>query len=323
MRLRRPGDNVVSVAATGPGVSFRAIRLDREKLPIQMLAQTPFTAQVRAQTAGFLETPRVFLEGYTAVVNGKDTPVQRSPGSLVMVPVPAGESKVVVEYIGPSQLRLAWWVSLGCFAAWPWLVLGMSAYAPSGLARFASRCYRPACFIVAGALVIIAGVGAVRSIRQAHANYGSLRLEVKLATQPAYPKEPLLVVGRTGAADCVFLSYEPDNRVRVGFDHWSSGGPLSEPLEIDLTQTHTVEITCGGLYPPSRLFGRVALPHSPNRLVIKLDGKIVLDQPTPFHVAGADEVYLGRNPVGIGGVSSLFSGSILKAERFQVAPTAP
>jgi hypothetical protein len=279
--------------------------------------QTPFTAKVKATNAGFLETPHMFIEGYSARVNGRATPVRRSPHGFAMIPVPAGKSDVVLRYPGPLSLRIAWFVSLACFAVWPSLVLAAanSSRAPR-IAHFAAQAKRPLLVAVAAALGITATVWVVNHLHTIHEAYGSLRLQVKLPARPVNSKEPLLTIGRPGAADCVFVVYERDGQVRFGFDHWGFGGPLSDAIAVDLTQPHTMEITLGGLYPTSRLFGRAPLPKQYAKLRVTLDGKPVLDQEQPFHPASAQQVYLGRNPVGTAGVSPQFSGLILSAERF-------
>lgn len=319
LRLSRDGPNAVSVAATAAGVTFRVIPIVREKLPVRLVAQTPFTTQIRMREAGFVETPRVFLDGYAARVNGRAAPVQRSPGSLVMVPVPAGDSDLVVEYVGPPRLRVAWWLSVSCFALWPWCVLSAACRASPVPPRPAAPARRAAIFAVLATLVVLGLITAAAALRQKPAASGSLRLEVKLPAQAAYAREPLLTTGRSGAGDGVFLIYEAGGAVRIGIDHWGTGGPTSDPIFLDRSRPHTFEITLGSLYPRSRWFDRNALPTSSRRRVV-VDGRVVFDQPAPAHAATADEVYLARNPIGLSGISRLFSGYIIKAERFAASP---
>lgn len=319
LRLSRDGPNSVSVAATSTGVTFRVIPIAREKLPVRLVAQTPFTARVRMREAGFVETPRVFLDGYTARVNDKEVSVQRSPGSLAMVPVPAGESDLIVEYVGPLRLRAAWWLSVCCFALWPWCVLRAARRAAQIPARPAVWVGGAAALAAAAAIAAFGLVAGVASLRQTRAVYGSLRLEVKLPTHAAYAREPLLTTGRSGAGDGVFLIYEAEDAVRIGIDHWGMGGPASDPIRLDRSRPHTFEITLGSLYPRSRWFDRSA-PPVVSRRRIAVDGQVVFDQPASAHAATADEVYLGRNPIGLSGISRLFSGYIIKAERFHGGP---
>ncbi len=88
---------------------------DPAKLPISVEKWTPYEARVAAPTSAYLETPRMFTNGYRARVNGREVAVSRSPDALVMFPVPAGESHVELFYAGPLLLRLTYFLSL---AAW-------------------------------------------------------------------------------------------------------------------------------------------------------------------------------------------------------------
>lgn len=87
---------------------------DPATLPVRVESWTPYRAHLEAAPAGaaWLETPRFFLPGYRAVVNGRSAPVARSPGGLVMVAIPPGGSQVELTYPGPLSLRLCYYVSL-------------------------------------------------------------------------------------------------------------------------------------------------------------------------------------------------------------------
>jgi hypothetical protein len=73
---------------------------------------------------GFLETPRVFLPGYVAKVNGRLVEVQESPQHLVMVPLASGRQAVELRFVGSTRLWTAWWLSA---LAWAGL-LGWTAW---------------------------------------------------------------------------------------------------------------------------------------------------------------------------------------------------
>lgn len=91
------------------------------KLPIIIEKWAPYHAHIKSPSAAYLETPRQFLDGYQARVNGTPVKVKRSPSALVMIPVPKGESRVELAYPGPIRLRIAYFVS---FAAWTYLLYG-------------------------------------------------------------------------------------------------------------------------------------------------------------------------------------------------------
>ena len=91
---------------------------DPSQLPISVEKWAPYRARVKAPGPALLETPRLFLDGYQARVNGRAVVVQKSPDSLVMFPVPAGESTVELSYSAPWAVRTAYFFSLG-----GWLLL--------------------------------------------------------------------------------------------------------------------------------------------------------------------------------------------------------
>ncbi len=75
---------------------------------------------------GFLETPRVFVPGYAATVNGARGRIVRTPEGLVAVQVATGPQTVVLTYPGPTSLRIAFWFSvlgvilISLLSAWAW-----------------------------------------------------------------------------------------------------------------------------------------------------------------------------------------------------------
>jgi hypothetical protein len=92
------------------------------RLPVFVTQWTPYRAVVVSPQAAWLETPRLFLEGYAAAVESRPVEVRRSPGGLVMIPVPAGASTVKLTYPGPAPLQVAYWFNLAAwFALAGWL----------------------------------------------------------------------------------------------------------------------------------------------------------------------------------------------------------
>ena len=102
-----------------PDLVARVFPFHPDELPIQTRSLIPLEISARASQAGFVETPKVFIPGYTATVNGVTTEVIRSHEGLVAVPVLAGPVEVVVRYQGPVALRLAFWFSFAGFALLP------------------------------------------------------------------------------------------------------------------------------------------------------------------------------------------------------------
>lgn len=340
LRLLQPGPNPVTILSSVPGVAVRIVPLDESTLPVKLLDLTPYTAAVRSRGPGYLETPKVYLPGYLATVNGHPVPVRRSANNLVTVAVPDGESDVIVTYPGTFVLHSAWLTSIGLLALWPWM-LGVVQYRqPKGAGPDNSaerrhdlgagicalwRRHRRATCLAGGTAAVLATIAiATYRLNQEYRNFGSLRLTLTIPRHVMPRSEPLLTLGQPGAADCIYLIHEDGKHIRIGLDHWGVGGPVSDPIPVDYADTHRLEITIGGLYPPSRWFERPPPPQSDGKgralFRVTLDGKTVFNQHHPFHSALHDQMAVGQNPVGSSVSGESFSGDILGIERFIVNP---
>jgi hypothetical protein len=76
----------------------------------------PYRAVVQAPAASYLETFRLCIPGYRAVVDGKDAPAEMSPDGFVMVRLEPGRHVVELHYSAPWTARLAYWVGLSGWA---------------------------------------------------------------------------------------------------------------------------------------------------------------------------------------------------------------
>jgi hypothetical protein len=102
---------------------FEFVAFDPARLPVQVESWAPFRARVKSKGDTWLETPRLFLPGYRATVNGRPVKASSSHEGLVKLPVPAGESLVELNYAGPLPLRLAYYTSLVAWFALFWLAV--------------------------------------------------------------------------------------------------------------------------------------------------------------------------------------------------------
>jgi hypothetical protein len=91
------------------------LKVDPRSLPLHLLSVHPYQIAVRTSSDTWLETPKLFLPGYIAEIDGVAVPVERSPDGLTMIPVPAGQHRVHLSYVGPPALRTAFWTT---FIAW-------------------------------------------------------------------------------------------------------------------------------------------------------------------------------------------------------------
>jgi hypothetical protein len=111
---------------------FRLQRIDEEHLPVRVSSLIPYKAIVRSPQPAILESPRMFVPGYAATVNGAAVTVRKSAEGLVAFPVPSGESRVELRFAGPLPLHAAFWLST---AGWVLAVLWAAARLFSGHRR--------------------------------------------------------------------------------------------------------------------------------------------------------------------------------------------
>jgi hypothetical protein len=133
---------------------------------------------------------------------------------------------------------------------------------------------------------------------------GPLRLIVELPGWTGPGSLPLVCSGRSGAGDLIFLQRVAENRIVIGHDHWGSGAIESEPIAIAAGEPLDFWISA----PPLRRDG------STSGLVVKLNGRTLLDAPRDFH-ASAGPARIGVNAIGASTASPRFSGRIVSATR--------
>lgn len=97
---------------------------DPASLPVRTLALVPaYRAETESSGPAYLETPRAYIPGYRATVNGHDVAVEASPNHMAMVKLAPGSSRVEMRYTGTVVFR-----SLLILSGTSWLVLGLGAW---------------------------------------------------------------------------------------------------------------------------------------------------------------------------------------------------
>ncbi len=156
---------------------------------------------------------------------------------------------------------------------------------------------------------------------QEEAEYpGPVRIRLMFPKHLTGRNEPIVVTGVTGKGDFIYVRYVDEQHIRIGFDHWLVGGPLSEPMACDYGLPHELTISMGSLLAPAD----PKKPDSPvvarlrTRCLVQLDGKTIIACASVFHPTKPEQINLGANRIGGSTAESLFYGDILRAER--VAP---
>jgi hypothetical protein len=94
-------------------------------------------------------------------------------------------------------------------------------------------------------------------------NFGPVEITLKFPTDKKGKLEPLVITGSNFLSDYLYVYYDPSGKVAIGFEHTSYGGPVTEPIPIDLNQPHRIRVDMPPLYPPPRrsLFRRRSRRH--------------------------------------------------------------
>jgi hypothetical protein len=316
--------------ASGDFADFRLKEIDTRSLPVVLESLVPLRMRVRAPEACYLETPRLFLEGYRAAVDGKDVRVQGSPDGLAMFAVPAGESTVVLDYAGPVALRAAFYLTFGASLVAAALlvlvfvpgldpVLGRVKGLLRGAVSVALRRGWPLALValMVGAL----GVG-VRHWNSSRPQAGPLHIRLVLPRGQTNRQQPVLVTGKKSAGTFVYLVYQDAAHVRVGVDVWGVAGFQSEPIGADYFAEQDLVISTGALYPEGspalRGLQPAVLADLRGHIRVDLNGVRVVDKAVQDYPAKPGEIDIGRSRIGGSNCEPSFTGAILSVERLGV-----
>src|SRR5690606_5271289 len=97
--------------------------------------------------------------------------------------------------------------------------------------------------------------------------------------------------GTPGAADFFYVQYLDERTIRLGFDHWGLGGPLSEPISIEPGEEQEIVIHFGSLLPPPDHPVASTLPELiflRSWLYAEVNGQVIFNQSHPAHVVAAE-----------------------------------
>ena len=91
---------------------FQLWEYNPSRLPINILSLVPYRARVDSPKQAYLETPRMWLKGYSAKTNGKALSVLPSPSNLCMIPLEAGISEIELNYTPPLYIATSYWIGI-------------------------------------------------------------------------------------------------------------------------------------------------------------------------------------------------------------------
>ena len=303
--------------SAGPFARVTIEWLDAQERAIRLCSLVPFVVEVRSERPAVLETPKLFVPGYRATVNGDSTLVVQTGEGLVGVSVPAGRSLVRVDYPGSIWLKLTFYASsLGWICSFAAIVYRPSRDRMCDLRRKATACEAwllsalqrwgsPALAVLA---LTLAGLFVWQRVLSRAP--GSLRLVLTMPLLRPGIAEPLLTTGHTGAGDVIYLKYTGEGHFCIGHDKWSYGGAVSAPFFVDATRPQTVEIAMASL-------------GTGHGVHVWWNGREVIDETVDsYGPVPSSQVDIGANRIGSTTCGTLFTGRILEAKRSTSSPAA-
>jgi hypothetical protein len=141
---------------------------------------------------------------------------------------------------------------------------------------------------------------------------GDLKLQVRFPKDRFGHSEPLVVTGRTGAGDILMIQYVDAHTVRFGMDHWGSPMAWSEPVAVNYSLPVTLDVSMPSLH--AGLGAQAPSRTTRGLLSVSVNGRQVWQEAREFHRAEAEELAIGRNPIGGTSAGPNFTGDVLSAE---------
>lgn len=155
--------------------------------------------------------------------------------------------------------------------------------------------------------------------------FGRMKMRVRFPAGGAPASLPLLSSGFLGG-DVVTAHMIDAGHVSLGYFHAGIGGPLSDPLSVDLARPHDLEIFEGSFLPPAGhpMFSGWAaadIDRAKHRLVVRLDGKDALAQDADFYESDHEHTHVGLNPgLGPDVSAAAFTGTLEQVSQLPYGP---
>ncbi|MBI5426134.1 MAG: hypothetical protein HZA32_18835 [Opitutae bacterium] len=146
------------------------------------------------------------------------------------------------------------------------------------------------------------GTALRQSAEAAHAPTlpGRVRLRFSVPEDGFLRSQPLLLAGKAGAADSVYLRPVGGGRYVAGIDHWGYGGAESAPFALP-PGVHTVVMELATLLPGGARQG----------VRVWVNDALVLNEPNQaLHPVQPADVVFARNPAGMSTSGEKFEGTL-------------
>jgi hypothetical protein len=151
---------------------------------------------------------------------------------------------------------------------------------------------------------------------------GPLHVRLSLPPGIAGRDEPLLVGGKPGTAGILYVHYDDERHMRLGFDAWGWRGPLSAPIEFQPGADYDLRLSTGFLYPvadPPPQAGDAPRGLLPAVVWAEWEGRRVLASVAYCPTMPPDQITLGTNLIGWNLTDMVFRGLFSQVDRLDPA----
>jgi hypothetical protein len=153
--------------------------------------------------------------------------------------------------------------------------------------------------------------------------FGPISIRISLPGTIGDLPQPLLVCGRAGNAELVYIRILANSRARVGVEFWGLRADESDTFDLP-SMDAVLEVKCylPAFFPDEGDDYWRHLPESiqrsrRTRYFIVVDNVVRLKGPLKYDIRPHSPVYFGRNPLGGSLVSDKFTGTILQTSQSQ------
>ena len=147
--------------------------------------------------------------------------------------------------------------------------------------------------------------------------YGPVQVEFELPLNKVGAFEPVIATGNgIQGGELVFLSYLDGQRVRIGFFQMGTTHWLSEPIAVDFTHPHRIDVQLGAFNPPGSHPVFVDQParrriEAEQAVLIEWDGRPIYRASLDFGMRHGERFVIGENQFWSGISDARFTGKIL------------
>ncbi len=236
--------------------SLELFSFDRAALPFRLISLAPsLVVEADITEDGWLETPRMFVAGYAATVDGVAVVPRRSPDGQTLIPVTAGHRRIEMSYVPSDLLRRSSFISLSSWTILAaiglcWVLFKRLPHRPARGASVAWQRITIGLTLSGGAFTAIWLFAQIKRelLPTQQAEPGPLTLELALPVDAVGKAEPLVSSGEGPGSVTLFVRYDSASTIRLGIDVWGYGPRESNPLPIDYAKVQTIRLTSGLLY---------------------------------------------------------------------------